>query len=122
VQLGGNDIVEYHYRHLETASRELELLVAEGQSALRVADKALSMAQVQIDKAQESNQRVISLLLAVVSVALAAPALVKNLQVERLLTSLLGDKPEAHVMLLLQVASIAVVAILITALVRLVSR
>jgi hypothetical protein len=121
VQTEGNDIVEYHYRHLETANRELELLVAEGQEALGVADKALSMARVEVNKAQESNQRVISLLLAVVSAALAGPALIKNLEVDELLNGVLGE-PSDLVMFLTRVASIAVLAVLIVALVRLVSK
>jgi len=79
VQTEGNGIVEYHYDHLETGHRELELLVAEGKDALGVADKALSMARVELDKAQESNQRIISLLLTVTGVALAGPRLLNEL-------------------------------------------
>lgn len=83
-QAEGNGIVEYHHGHLEMARQELELLVAEGEDALGVADKALSMARVELGKAQESNQRLISLLLAVVSVTLAAPSLVRGLDLKNL--------------------------------------
>jgi hypothetical protein len=105
VQEEDNAIVEYHYRHLETANREL--LVAQGRDALEVADKALSMARVEVDKAQQSNQRLISLLLAVVSAGLAAPNLAQHFW---------GDNALA------KVTAIVIVAALILALVGLVGR
>jgi hypothetical protein len=77
-QLEDNDVVDYHRDHLETATQELELMVAEGRDALEVADKAVAMAQVQIDKAQERGQRRTQTLLAVLAVALAVPQLVNQ--------------------------------------------
>lgn len=63
-ELKDNDIIEYHRAHLEAIKEDLEMLVSEGRCALETADKAVSMARVQIDKiqvridkAQESKQR-----------------------------------------------------------------
>jgi hypothetical protein len=51
-QTVSNGITEYHYGHLDMTHQELQLMVAEGQDALETANTAMSMAQVQIDKAQ----------------------------------------------------------------------
>lgn len=36
-QIGNNSITEYHYRHLEMAHQELELMIAQGRDALEEA-------------------------------------------------------------------------------------
>jgi hypothetical protein len=53
----GGDVVAYHQRELEIASRELELLVTEGQHPLEAARTAVEMTRAQLDKERESKQQ-----------------------------------------------------------------
>lgn len=121
-QTRSNGIIEYHYGHLETANRELELLVAEGRDALEVADKALSMARVELDRDQGNRRRLIEYLLAVVGAALAVPELVNRNAAEALLVWFEWKEPGYLFIFLTQVAAIAAAAVLIMLSVRLVSR
>jgi hypothetical protein len=72
----GSGIMEYHRNHLETARLELELMTSEGRDALVVADTAMSMARVELDRRQMSRQRQIGILLAVIGVGLSAPTMI----------------------------------------------
>jgi hypothetical protein len=72
---GGRGVVEFHHEQLETATLELKLKVEELQYALESADKAVSMAQLKVDKAQEGRQRRIEAWLTAVALALALPDL-----------------------------------------------
>jgi hypothetical protein len=72
----GNGVIEYHRRHLETARLELELMTSEGRNALGVADTAMSMARVELDRKQMSRQRQITTLLTVVGVVVSSTAII----------------------------------------------
>jgi hypothetical protein len=73
----GGEVVEFHRQHLEMATLELQLEIEELRNALEAADKAVSIAQVQVDKAQEKRQLGIEALLAAVGMALALPHLLE---------------------------------------------
>lgn len=72
----GGNVLSFHRSHLETAVRELELLVAKGQSALEVAGTTVEMVQARLDKEREGQRQRVETLLAVVAVALAVPQLI----------------------------------------------
>lgn len=124
-QMEGNGIVEYHYGYLEMSSRELELMVAQGKDALEVANTAMSMTQVEIDKDLERRQILIGDLLAVTGAALAVPELVNHDAAKAILekTPLTVAPGEAFSFLAfsMQIAAILFVAVLIGLLVRLVN-
>lgn len=84
-RIGGNDITDYHRDRLETATLELELKVEELQHALETADKAVSMAQVKVDEAQERGQLRIEAMLAAAGVALALSHLLEPETISALL-------------------------------------
>jgi hypothetical protein len=123
-QMEGNGIVEYHYGYLEMASRDLELMVAQGKDALEVANTAMSMTQVEIDKDLERRQILIGDLLAVTGAALAVPELVNHDAAKAILAGppffIESGEPFSFAAFLLQVGAILLVAVLIGALVRLV--
>lgn len=125
-QMEGNGIVEYHYGYLEMAARELELMVVQGKDALEVANTAMSMTQVEIDKDLERRQVLIGDLLAVVGAALAVPELVNHNAAKAILEAARFDLPPGDAFSFLafsiQVVAIAFVAVLIGLLVRLVDR
>lgn len=56
-RLGRNNIIEYHRDHLDTAVRELSLMIEPLEYELETVDKAISAAQLQIGKDQEEQQR-----------------------------------------------------------------
>lgn len=92
--LGDNPIFAYHRRHLNTAARELALVLDTVRSALDAAGKVVAVGQVQVDKAQGKRQEQIRVAeelaekaqavgqqklqnrLAVLGVALAVPQLI----------------------------------------------
>lgn len=67
----GSDVVAYHQRELETASRELELLVTEGQHPLEAARTAVEMTRAQWDKEQERKQQRIETILTAAAAVLS---------------------------------------------------
>ena len=75
-----NGIFQYHRRHMETSSAELELLVSDGQYALSVADPVLSISRYRAEARQEKeearDQQLIQTLLLVVATALALPEVI----------------------------------------------
>jgi len=118
----GNGIVEYHYGHLEMGNRDLELMVVQGEDALEVANTAMSMTQVELDKELERRQRQIADLLAVVGAALAVPELVNQPAAKAFIRSLefQADHNFSPLAFLIQLAAIIVTAVLIASAVRLV--
>ncbi len=72
----GGAVIEYHRNQLETAFRELDLLIAEGQNALQAASTAVNIVQAQLDQRQERQRQRIEALLAIAGVALAIPQLI----------------------------------------------
>lgn len=121
-QMEGNGIVEYHHGYLEIASRELELMVTQGKDALEVANTAMSMTQVEIDKDLERRQVLIGDLLAVTGAALAVPELVNHDAAKAILErspfAIESGEPFSFPAFSLQVAAILIVAVLIGLLVR----
>ena len=121
-QMEGNGIVEYHHGYLEMASRELELMVTQGKDALEVANTAMSMTQVEIDKDLERRQILIGDLLAVTGAALAVPELVNHDAAKAILErspfAVKSGELFSFPAFSLQVAAILIVAVLIGLLVR----
>ena len=121
-QVEGNGIVEYHHGYLEMASRELDLMVVQGKDALEVANTAMSMTQVEIDKDLERRQVLIGDLLAVTGAALAVPELVNNAAAKAILDRTFLDLPPgdsfSFLAFALQVVAISFAAVLIGLLVR----
>jgi hypothetical protein len=123
-QMEGNGIVEYHHGYLEMASRDLELMVAQGKDALEVANTAMSMTQVEIDNDLARRQILIGDLLAVTGAALAVPELVNHDAAKAILGGwpffVESGEPFSFAAFSLQVAAILFVAVLIGLLVRLI--
>jgi hypothetical protein len=80
-----NGIIEYHRAHIEMATLELELLVTQCQDAIDTADTAVSIAQVQVSKAQANRQWWIATLLGVVGLAVSLRGILAWEGVEELL-------------------------------------
>jgi hypothetical protein len=119
----GNGVIEYHRRHLETARLELELMTSEGRNALGVADTAMSMARVELDRKQMSRQRQITTLLTVVGVVLSSTAIMDKKVVSEFLRPLgdeLSNNPFAQ--LGTQLVFIVVLASLTALMVHLISK
>ena len=85
----GGEIVEYHHEQLEMATLGLNLGIEELRHALEAADKAVSMAQVKVEEAQEGRQLRIEAVLAAAGVALALPHLLEPETISALLGLLL---------------------------------
>lgn len=120
VRIGGGDVIEFHREQLETAILELELKSEEFRDALEVADKAVSVAQVQVDKAQENRQRDTQVLLAVIGVALAVPQVIDREVAGTLLGRFPENEPPDHsifALLGIQLAIILAVTLVVVSLV-----
>lgn len=125
-EMAANAIIEYHRSHLETGIIELDLLVAQVHEVLEVARTAVTMAQVQTDKARERQQGQLQLLLAVVGVVLAVPSLLGR-DVTSAFLRLMGvamprEGYNALWLLGLQVGLIVVLALLAVGVVTLLNR
>lgn len=125
-QIEDNKVLDYHRQQLKTATLELELKTKELQHALDTADRAVSLAQVQVDKAQENMQRQaaeereyrrrrIEAWVAAVAIALALPELMS----QRVTGALLGplapedDPTGVRILLAAQLGIIVLVALLV---------
>ncbi len=115
--LGNNSVLDWHRNHLESSAAELELVVAEARDTLEAASTAVSMVQVQVDKAHERSQRKGQLLLAVVGASLAVPEIVDRDAAGQILRSLgaaePGDGYNFWALFGMQIGGILMVALLI---------
>jgi hypothetical protein len=71
-----NGVIEFHRDQIGGAALELQLMIEPFQDALETAAKAVSVAQVQVEKKQEANQRRLEALLTVGALSLALAELV----------------------------------------------
>ncbi len=120
VRIGGGDVMEFHREQLETAILELELKTEEFRDALEIADKAVSVAQVQVDKAQEKRQQGTQVLLAVIGAALAVPQVIDREMAGTLLGQFTAKEPLDHsivALLGIQLAIVMAVTLLVVLLV-----
>ena len=75
-KLGSGDLGSYHYKQMQTAYRELELLIDKGQRMLEAAGTAIDMEQTEQNQKQEQRDNLIAVLLAVLGIALALSQIV----------------------------------------------
>ncbi len=73
---GGEAVLAFHRRHLATAFRELELLVARGRDAMEAAGTTVDMVQARLSKTRARQERRLESLLAFVAVTLALVELI----------------------------------------------
>ena len=88
-QAGEDEVVTYHQHFLEVASRELDLLVVDGQHPFEAAKMAVDMMGTSLDKDQERRQQHIETLLVAVAAVLSILTLADKEAVRGLL-ELLG--------------------------------
>lgn len=70
-KLGKGDLGTYHYRQMQTAFRELELLIDKGQRMLEAAGTAIDMEQTELNQKREQREKVIGALIAILGIGLA---------------------------------------------------
>lgn len=120
-QAGEDEVVTYHQHFLEMASRELELLLAEGQHPLESAKMAVDMLGTSLDKEQERKQQRIETLLAAAAAVLSVLTLVDKETVRGLLGFLGVPQPiDILPVLGIQVGLIVLVALLAVLVIRLI--
>jgi len=120
---GHDDIVEFHHSHLDSGSRELELLVARGQRPLETAKTAVDMVQARLDKQQGDYQGRVEIILSAAATALSVLVLVDRGTAQAIL-QLLGVREAARIWpeVGVQVACVAIFSVLAVFVVRLIAR
>jgi hypothetical protein len=122
-RLRHDDIVEFHHSHLDSSSRELELLVDRGQRPLETAKTAVDMVQARLDKQQGDYQGRVETILSAAATALSVLVLVDRGTAQAIL-ELLGARGSIGIWpeLAVQVACVAIFSVLAVFLVRLIAR
>jgi len=87
-RLGGGEIVAYHAQQLETAERELLLLVEDGRDTADLCDVAVQAARARIDRQASERQEWFGTMLAVLGATLAIPELVDSALADECLTAI----------------------------------
>jgi hypothetical protein len=99
---------------MRTAHRDLDLLIAKGQSALEAVRTAIEMIQTYLEQMREENERRFQTILAAAAVALAVSALIDAEAAEALIKPLMPLlAQERLVQLLVQLAITGVLTALI---------
>lgn len=120
-QAGEGEVVGYHQHFLEVASRELDLLVDEGQHPLDAAKMAVDMMGTRSEKEQERKQQRIETLLAAAAAVLSVLTLVDKEAVRGLLEFLGVAQPISIFPVLgVQFGLIVLVALLAILVIRLI--
>jgi len=70
------DIITFHATRIKANLKELELNLAEAETVLKATDTALNIMQTGLDKAQERRQLWLSMIIAILGVALAVPQVI----------------------------------------------
>lgn len=96
-------IVTFHHAHMQTVVEELKLKVEEGESVLKATDTAVNIIEASFKKAEEKHrkieakrQQLISVMLAVLGVALAVPKLIDEKRTDALWAWYEGADPEEY--------------------------
>jgi hypothetical protein len=120
-QAGEGEVVKYHQHFLEVASRELDLLVDEGQRPFETAKMAVDLIGTRLDKEQERKQQRIETLLATVAAVLSVLTLIDKEAVRGLLEALGMPQPIGILPVLgIQIGLIVLVALLTVLVIRLI--
>ena len=123
---GGADVLAYHQGQLAMARQELELLVRRGQNALEAAGTTVEMVQARLAKVRARQERRLEMLLALVAVALAVPELINQTVAAAILDLICRSAApgvySTWALLGLQLAMMAVIAVIVYLVMRMLTR
>jgi hypothetical protein len=85
VSLNGN-LLPYHRSHLESAARELDLMLTEGRLVLESSGAVVGIVSARLEASREQKQQAVGTLLAVLGVVLAVPQILDREAVATILS------------------------------------